>query len=221
MSDIGNKDVFARNLTYYVEQSGKTRGEICKELGIAYSTFSEWINARKYPRIDKIEQLASYFGILKSQLIENTQATATECSPQMETAPFYPDQMTPIPVIGKVAAGYTCLAEQYIEGYALADPESMTDGYEYFWLRVTGDSMEPDIQEGDLVLVRVQETVESGDCAVVLVDEEDGLVKNIEIGRDHVTLYSKNPSYPPRVFVREDANRVRIVGKVVELKRAI
>lgn len=139
----------------------------------------------------------------------------------LSTTPFHPDQMTPIPVIGKVAAGYTCLAEQYIEGYALADPESMTDGYEYFWLRVTGDSMEPDIQEGDLVLVRVQETVESGDCAVVLVDEEDGLVKNIEIGRDHVTLYSKNPSYPPRVFVREDANRVRIVGKVVELKRAI
>lgn len=136
-----------------------------------------------------------------------------------DTAPFHPEQMTPIPVVGKVAAGYTCLAEQYIEGYALADPDSLTDGYDYFWLRVTGDSMEPDIREGDLVLVRVQEAVESGECAVVLVDEEDGLVKDIEIGKDHVTLCSKNPNYPPRVFVREEANRVRIVGKVVELKR--
>lgn len=71
MSDIGNKDVFAKNLSHYVEQSGKTRGEICEDLGIVYSTFSEWINARKYPRIDKIELLANYFGIKKSQLIES------------------------------------------------------------------------------------------------------------------------------------------------------
>lgn len=71
MSDIGNKDVFAKNLSYYVDKSGKTRGEICEELGIAYSTFSEWMNARKYPRIDKIELLANYFGIKKSKLIES------------------------------------------------------------------------------------------------------------------------------------------------------
>ena len=71
MSDIGNKDVFAKNLAYYVDKSGKSRGEICEDLGIVYSTFSEWINARKYPRIDKIELLANYFGILKSQLIED------------------------------------------------------------------------------------------------------------------------------------------------------
>lgn len=210
MSDIGNKDVFAKNLSYYVDRSGKTRSEICEELGIAYSTFSEWMNARKYPRIDKIEQLASYFGILKSQLIESTPKGIT---------PYTPGQMIPLPVVGRVAAGYTCLAEQYIEGYALADPESLTEGYDHFWLRVTGDSMEPDIQDGDLVLVRAQETVESGECAVVIVDEEDGLVKIIEFGKDFVTLISKNPNYPPRVFVKEDANRLRIVGKVVELKR--
>lgn len=210
MSDIGNKDVFAKNLSFYVEQSGKTRGEICEDLGIAYSTFSEWINGRKYPRIDKIEQLANYFGILKSQLIESSIHNAI---------PFAPAQMIPIPVIGRVAAGYTCLAEQYIDSYALADPESLTDGYDHFWLRVTGDSMEPDIQDGDLVLVRAQDSVDSGDCAVVIVDEEDGLVKNIEFGNGYISLISKNPNYPPRVFVREDANRVRVIGKVIELKR--
>ena len=212
MSDIGNKDVFARNLSFYVEQSGKTRSEICEELGIAYSTFSEWINARKYPRIDKIEQLARYFGILKSQLIESAPS---------DISPYTPGELVPIPVIGRVAAGYHCLADQNIESFALADPKSMIDGYDYFWLRVTGDSMEPDIQDGDLVLVRVQESAESGDCVVVIVDEEDGLVKHIEYGKDFVTLISNNPSYAPRIFVRENANRVRIVGKVVELKRII
>jgi transcriptional regulator with XRE-family HTH domain len=70
MSDIGNKEVFAKNLAKYVDASGKSRNEICSELGIAYSTFSEWICGRKYPRIDKIELLANYFGIRKSELIE-------------------------------------------------------------------------------------------------------------------------------------------------------
>ena len=81
MSDIGNKDVFAKNLSCYVEMSGKTRGEICEDLGIAYSTFSEWINARKYPRIDKIELLANYFGIKKSQLIESATPEQKETPP--------------------------------------------------------------------------------------------------------------------------------------------
>lgn len=78
MSDIGNKDVFARNLSRYIKLSGKSRSEICEDLGIAYSTFSEWVNGNKYPRIDKIELLANYFGILKSQLIESTPAEKTE-----------------------------------------------------------------------------------------------------------------------------------------------
>ncbi len=64
------KKIFAENLHKYVNASGKTRKEICSELGIAYSTFSEWLSGRKYPRIDKIELLANYFGIMKSNLIE-------------------------------------------------------------------------------------------------------------------------------------------------------
>lgn len=85
MSDIGNKDVFAKNLSYYVEKSGKSRGDICEELGIAYSTFSEWINGRKYPRIDKIELLANYFGILKSKLIESASTEEQKSPPSADS----------------------------------------------------------------------------------------------------------------------------------------
>lgn len=70
MSSLGNKEIFARNLQYYIDRSGKDRREIVDALGFPYSTFTEWLNARKYPRIDKIEILADYFGILKSDLIE-------------------------------------------------------------------------------------------------------------------------------------------------------
>lgn len=70
MSNIGNREVFARNLSYYINISGRDQKEIAKVVGVAPSTFNEWVKGKKYPRIDKIELLANYFGILKSDLIE-------------------------------------------------------------------------------------------------------------------------------------------------------
>lgn len=70
MTNLGNKEVMAKNLSYYVARSGKTQKEIAAIVGVAPSTFNDWLKAKKYPRIDKIEILADYFGILKSDLIE-------------------------------------------------------------------------------------------------------------------------------------------------------
>ena len=71
MTSIGNKSVMAKNLTYYVDRSGKTQKELSEIVGVATSTFNDWMKGKKYPRIDKIEILANYFGILKSDLIED------------------------------------------------------------------------------------------------------------------------------------------------------
>lgn len=70
MSNIGNKEIMSRNLKYYIDKSGKDRKELAEIWGFPYSTVTEWINGRKYPRIDRIEIMADYFGILKSDLIE-------------------------------------------------------------------------------------------------------------------------------------------------------
>lgn len=70
MSNIGNKETFAINLDYYLKHSGRDQKEVAEYVGVAPSTFNEWVKAKKYPRIDKIEKLANYFGILKSDLIE-------------------------------------------------------------------------------------------------------------------------------------------------------
>ena len=71
MTSIGNKEVFAKNLSYYLQRCCKDQREVCETLGIATSTFNDWVKAKKYPRIDKIEMLANYFGIQKSDLIED------------------------------------------------------------------------------------------------------------------------------------------------------
>lgn len=70
MCNIGNKEIMATNLSYYVARSGKTQKELAEIVGVAPSTFNDWMKAKKYPRIDKIEMLADHFGILKSDLIE-------------------------------------------------------------------------------------------------------------------------------------------------------
>ena len=70
MSGLGNKEIFSKNLRYYIERSGKDRRELAEIWGFPYSTVTEWINGRKYPRIDRIEIMADFFGILKSDLIE-------------------------------------------------------------------------------------------------------------------------------------------------------
>lgn len=126
-----------------------------------------------------------------------------------------------VPLIGRVAAGYSCLAEENISEYILTDSDILKDGYDYFWLKVKGDSMEPELHENDLVLVQEQDTIDSECFAVVIVDNEDGLVKLLKVEQNRISLISINPYYPPRIFEKEDMNRVRIIGKVVEIKRRI
>lgn len=68
---IGNKEVFAKNLKRLIVKSGKDRSDIADDLGFPYSTLTDWVNGKKYPRINNIEKLARYFKISKSELIED------------------------------------------------------------------------------------------------------------------------------------------------------
>ena len=83
VSNIGNKEIFAKNLSYYIRRSGKEQKEIAEIVGVAPSTFNEWVKAKKYPRIDKIEILSNYFGIQKSDLIEEKEQQNTPEEPKL------------------------------------------------------------------------------------------------------------------------------------------
>lgn len=74
---MNNKSVFAANLKKYMKIHEKSRQDVCKDLGFSYYTFSDWVNGKKYPRMDKVEMLANYFGILKSDLIEDKKEKPT------------------------------------------------------------------------------------------------------------------------------------------------
>lgn len=85
MSDIGNKEIFSKNLQWYIAKTGVTQKDVAKYIGVNPSSVNDWIKCKKYPRIDKIELAAKYFGILKSDLIEEKGANKTLPQPQMLT----------------------------------------------------------------------------------------------------------------------------------------
>ena len=205
MSDLGNKEIFSKNLQYYMELNNKTRTDVCRDLDIPYSTFTDWCNANIYPRIDKIEMLANYFDIKKSDLVEDKSIKDTN--------------ILKIPILGTVKAGYNWLAEENIVDY-ITIKESMPNIKEYFALRITGDSMLPLLSEGDLVIVHSQDDVESGQTAVILINGEEATVKKIIKTNEGIELHAMNPYYPIKKFTFEDMKNipVKIIGRVRQAK---
>ena len=202
MSSLGNKEVFARNLNHYLTISGRNQKELCSALGFSESTFSDWMNAKSYPRIDRIEMMANYFGILKSDLIEEHSSRSSGVS---------------IKVLGYVRAGIPISAIEDVLDYEEITERMAAHGT-YFGLKIKGDSMEPRISEGDIVIVRQQDDAESGDIVIALINGDDATCKKLMKYENGIRLVPLNPMYEPLYFTNEEiANKpVKIIGKVVE-----
>lgn len=202
---IGNKKILAKNLNHYIYRSGKERKDICNDCGFSYSTFCEWVNGKKYPRIDNIERLANYFHISKSDLIEEPIGT-----------PYNPI-VHEIPILGRIAAGLPIMADENIEGYTYTERNG---GYNYFALKVQGDSMNAvNIPDGSIIIVRQQPTVENGEIAVVRVNNEEATVKRFRKDGNDVQLIpqSFNPEHGIQ-FYNIKKTKIEVVGKVVECR---
>ena len=206
MSGLGNKNIMAENLKYYMALYNKDRNQVCKDLNIKYSTFSEWINANKYPRIDKIELLADYFGIRKSDLIEKR---VSKSKPKG----------VKIPVLGYVRAGIPIDAVEEILDYEEITQEMAAQG-EHFGLQIKGDSMEPKFSDGDVVIVRKQSDVDNSNIAVVLVNGNEATVKKIKKSAEGIALIPTNPAYDIKFYNNSEIESlpISIIGKVVELR---
>lgn len=207
MSNLGNKITMSNNLKKYLKINNISRNQLSESLGISYSTISDWINGKAYPRIDKIEMMANYFGINKSDLVEEH---------FMEEKP----QGLQIPVLGNVAAGIPISAVEDILDYEEI-PQSWESQGEFFGLRIKGDSMEPRMESGDVVIVRQQSDANSGDTVIVLVNGDDATCKRLQKTDNGIMLVSTNPKYPPMFYSNEDIRTkpVVILGKVVELRQ--
>lgn len=207
MGSLGNKEIMARNIKHYMNKNNVRPTDICGTLKIPMPTFSDWINAKTYPRIDKIELMANYFGISKANLVEEHSTSASSSHGVV------------INVLGRVAAGIPIEAiENIIDTEEISEELARTG--DFFGLQIHGDSMEPKISDGDVVIVRQQEDAESGDIVIATVNGDEATCKRLRKYRDGIELVANNPTYEPLFFSNEDIinKPVRIIGRVVELR---
>lgn len=126
-------------------------------------------------------------------------------------------EMRKVPLLGTIACGEPILAEENIEDYVKIPKDMAGD----FALRCKGDSMiNARIFDGDIVYIRQQDTVENGEIAAVLIDNEATL-KRVRLFDDHIALEPENPMYKPLVYWHEEMNSVRILGKAVAFTSAV
>lgn len=203
MSDELYKKIFSSNLRKYMSLNNKTQVDLINDLGFNKSAVSTWCNGTRLPRMDKVDALAKYFGIRRSDLIEDK--SESKIKP------------TTIPVLGSVPAGIPIEAIQDIIDYEEIDAVTAAKG-EYFALQVKGSSMEPRICEGDIVIVRKQDDVESGEIAIVMVNGDNATIKRLLKYEDGIRLMPTNPAYEPLYFTNDEIleKPVKVIGKVIE-----
>lgn len=127
-----------------------------------------------------------------------------------------------IPLLSSVSCGSGILAEENINGY-VDIPESMASTGEFFGLTIKGDSMEPDLHDKDVVIVKQQPDAETGDLVIAKVNGDEGFCKRLKKYADGIALVSVNPSYEPMYFSEKQVKEepVVVVGKVVEVRRKL
>ncbi|MCD7928484.1 MAG: helix-turn-helix domain-containing protein [Oscillospiraceae bacterium] len=202
-----DKQVFARNLTRQMVRRGERQTDVARLLGVSKSAVSGYCKGTQIPRMDKVEKLAQHYGILKAELLENL--TGEQSKQLRELCPM--PSTYRVPRLGRIACGAPILAQENLEGYDEVPEHIPAD----FTLVCRGDSMiTARIFDGDLVYIHQQESVENGDIAAVLIDEEATL-KRFYHYTDRVELRAENPTFPVLNFEGEQLNRLRILGKAV------
>lgn len=179
-------------------------------LGVDRTTYVKYESGTNEPSNDTIIKLADFFNVSVDYLMERTN----------EPTPSSSKDSIKIPVLGYVAAGIPIEAIEDILDYEDLDPKSFNPSYEYFGLKIKGDSMTPRIQDGDVVIVRRQPDIESGDIAIVCINGDEATCKQIKKQPEGITLIPFNPAYDVKFYSNKEIEElpITIIGRVMELR---
>lgn len=192
---------------------GLNMKEAAAKLGLPYTTYVNYEKGTREPNSETLIQLADFYETTIDYLIGKEPSPApSSIPPGFEPMP----EMVEVPLIGHIACGEPITAEENLEGRVGVPTQWGTD----FALLCKGDSMLPTYQDGDVVCIHKQPTVENGQVAAVRIDCEATL-KRVYLYPDRIVLQPENPSFSPIVKVKEEMNEVNIEGKVVGLCRRI
>ncbi len=188
--------------------------ELANFLKVAPSTISMYESGQREPNFEVLESLADFFNVDLNYLLGKSDKTT-----KLMIEDSQPPQGLQIPVLGTVAAGIPISAVEDILDYEEIDSSFQSQG-EFFALRIKGDSMQPKMDDGDVVIVRQQSDANNGDTVIALVNGDDATCKKLQKTENGIMLVSTNPNYLPMFFTNEEivAKPVVILGKVIELR---
>lgn len=187
-------------------QRKMTQSELAKKIYISQPAYSKYEVGTASPNPETLSKIADALDVSVDYLLGS------------DSQPARPGYIR-VPVLGRVAAGIPIDAIEEIIDWEEISTAAAGDG-EYFGLQIKGHSMEPKISDGDVVIVRRQPDVDSGDIAVVLVNGDDATVKKVKKSPQGVTLIPSNPAYEPMYYSNKEIESlpVQILGRVVELR---
>jgi repressor LexA len=191
---------------------------VAKALELSSGSVTKWKNGAT-PNDTTLKKIADYFGVT----VEDLKADSTPTPKPEPNAAINLDtsHIHMIPVYESASAGFGTVADNFIVEYMPLYVPNVHEAAETICIKVTGDSMYPKIEDGDIIQVHRQTSVDSGSIAVVIIDEDEALVKRIEYGPNHVSLISINPLYPPIIYKGADVLRLKIVGLVRKIIKSV
>lgn len=213
----------------YRKLNNLTQAEAAYKVGVSPSAFAMYERGEREPGIDTLKKMSETFKVDIDTLVGSSRPFISYGS-SAERLGIRSDIINAVvrdrkngvavPVLGYVAAGIPIDAITDIIDYEEIDAAMVKDGSEYFALQLKGDSMEPRMKSGDVVIVRKQEQCDSGDIAIVGVNGDDATCKKVILHESGISLVPLNPAFEVMFFTAEEIEKtpVRIYGKVVELR---
>ena len=194
-----------------------TLEQVGQAVGVGKSTVKKWEDGYiSNMRRDKIALLAK---VLKMNPVSFITGEFRE--EEEQAIPLPQTNVFMRPVYDSISAGFGVIAQDVPVDYMPTYITCPSEQDKYIWINVHGDSMSPLIDDGSKILIKKQTSVDSGQIAAVLVDDEEAVVKKVLYNDNTVELHSVNPYYPPRVFKNNDVTRVQILGLVKEVSKSL
>lgn len=201
--------MFNKNLKYLREKSGMEQIDLAYQLGRkSSSSISEWEKGKYTPKVGVLAEIAAIFNVDMDDLMNyDLSLKPTNVIEIKETKS--------VPLLGNISCGEPILAEQNITDYISFPAELLPKGGKFYFLAASGDSMEPNIKDGSLVLIRKQSNVEDGEIAAIIFDDAtEATLKRVNRQGKMMMLIADNASYPP--IIVDEFTPIRIVGKAVK-----
>lgn len=199
------KEIFAKNLQRLLKEKEVEQSVLAKYIGVSDASVSYWLNGEKYPRIDKIQKIADFFEVPKSQLTEEYPSTFIEVQPFAKK----------VPIIGHIKDGNTFELEENKLGYKYELIDTLPSD-DVFYLQVQNNSMEPTIPNQSYVLIKKQNKVERGDIVAVRIHKgsEVTLMRVRHQEKSVMFLAPDNPKFDA-ILINENNSDTEIIGKAI------